>query len=1309
MMCDVMPTINEDGSNDRDSNYSGDESNFEQLMVNMLDERDKLMETLRETQETLNTTRAKLQEAELDRDAFQKQLSITQPQEYTVLTKELNHAREQILERDEEISELKAERNNTRLLLEHLECLVARHERSLRMTVVKRQAASPAGVSSEVEVLKALKSLFEHHKALDEKVRERLRVALERTTQLEEDLNLVNQELFQLREREMKRRQGDGADDDHAAGSVDGSKEISSSSSSLPSSMTSASTATTMTSTTTSSAQQQKPPATSTAEKDLPPEVQDTLVKLSTDLVSTRNKMAEQLIRIGELEELLSTAQKDLMRSQEMSAKLQRDIRESVAQKEDQESRIATLEKRYLNVQRESSCLVDVNNKLESEVVTKDSLIKQVVFSRVGCECGAMRTMSSANASGGCEGELCGWMEEKLKQLKDKLDLTEQKLQQSLPKAAALPTLEAELRQRLEALTKAEERHGSAEERMKELEMQLSEKESELTRARKREKMNEEHNMRLSSTVDKLLTESNERLQLHLKERMHALEDKNQLSLDLERSQRNLEEILAEKHALLDQIDLYKKEITSLKEQLITSRTIQHHHQQQQQQLEMSASPTPAPSYYYKPSDVMLDPSTTSIRRQQKGREMALLDDPTKINTLNEQEWERLQQAHILANVQQAFESAGNSGAVVVDGVVGGSGGVVVDDDGDAFNGGVGGGMLSPSGHTDAQTLALMLQQQLDAINNEIRLIQEEKQSTEQRAEELESKAVIGGSAAAGSGMMGASAMMVDSRWDEQQMYDRSSPILGGRLTPSPRPSLPARDYVPKYQSSNRGNVNSVGGNNNISSIDRSVNRVGGGGVGVGVGGSGGAGGLYPYSSSSPHLAMMGGSGTSPGMAGNQDFNPPTLRTLHVEHSNTLTNRSEASYRHQPFVRSMNSSHSMASQLSSTHSSQDSLHKQSKKKSGSGLKSSLGRIFSKKDKMMRKDNTMSSLSRGGGVGSPDVMGPLSHPDSSGDVMMMGSGVGGVGGGVSGNIGILESNNLLLAATGTLGRQAEFDRRKKKKNELLEEAMKASTPFSLWNGPTILWVGMPAWYVAACHANVKSGAIMSALSDQEIQQEIGISNPLHRLKLRLAIQEMVCLTSPSAPKTARTSLAFGEMNHEWIGNEWLPFLGLPQYRSFFMECLVDARMLDHLTKKDLRVQLKMVDSFHRTSLQYGLSCLKRLNYDRNELERRREEATDELKDVLVWGNDRVVRWIQSIGLKEYANNLLESGVHGALIALDETFDHNSIALALQIPTTNLQARQILEREFNNLIATACDHRNHEPRARDSSPHDFDVRA
>lgn len=55
--------------------------------------------------------------------------------------------------------------------------------------------------------------------------------------------------------------------------------------------------------------------------------------------------------------------------------------------------------------------------------------------------------------------------------------------------------------------------------------------------ARQRERMNDEHNKRLSDTVDKLLSESNERLQLHLKERMAALEEKVTCSYQSQDSQ----------------------------------------------------------------------------------------------------------------------------------------------------------------------------------------------------------------------------------------------------------------------------------------------------------------------------------------------------------------------------------------------------------------------------------------------------------------------------------------------------------------------------------------------------------------------------------------------------------------------------------------------------------------------------------------------------------------------------------------------------------------------------------------------------
>ena len=54
---------------------------------------------------------------------------------------------------------------------------------------------------------------------------------------------------------------------------------------------------------------------------------------------------------------------------------------------------------------------------------------------------------------------------------------------------------------------------------------------------------------------------------------------------------------------------------------------------------------------------------------------------------------------------------------------------------------------------------------------------------------------------------------------------------------------------------------------------------------------------------------------------------------------------------------------------------------------------------------------------------------------------------------------------------------------------------------------------------------------------------------------------------------------------------------------------------------------------------------------------------------------MIKWVNLIGLKEYSSNLQESGVHGALIALDDTFDATQMAMALQIPNQNVQVNLI----------------------------------
>lgn len=52
---------------------------------------------------------------------------------------------------------------------------------------------------------------------------------------------------------------------------------------------------------------------------------------------------------------------------------------------------------------------------------------------------------------------------------------------------------------------------------------------------------------------------------------------------------------------------------------------------------------------------------------------------------------------------------------------------------------------------------------------------------------------------------------------------------------------------------------------------------------------------------------------------------------------------------------------------------------------------------------------------------------------------------------------------------------------------------------------------------------------------------------------------------------------------------------------------------------------------------------------------------------------MIQWVESLGLADFATNLRESGVHGGVIALDSDFDHDKLALALQIPLASTEVR------------------------------------
>uniref|UniRef100_A0A4W6G545 Kazrin, periplakin interacting protein a n=1 Tax=Lates calcarifer TaxID=8187 RepID=A0A4W6G545_LATCA len=253
------------------------------------------------------------------------------------------------------------------------------------------------------------------------------------------------------------------------------------------------------------------------------------------------------------------------------------------------------------------------------------------------------------------------------------------------------------------------------------------------------------------------------------------------------------------------------------------------------------------------------------------------------------------------------------------------------------------------------------------------------------------------------------------------------------------------------------------------------------------------------------------------------------------------------------------------------------------------------------------------------------------------------------------------------------------------DRLQQVELARTTPMSQWRAGTVqAWLevvmAMPM-YIRTCSENVKSGKVLLGLTDEDLELGLGVSSLMHRRKLRLAIEDY------RDAENGRGLSKAADMDHHWVAKAWLSDVGLPQYSQAFHTHLIDGRMLNSLTRRDLERHLNITKKFHQVSLLLGIELLHLLNFDKEALQVRRVQCEHQNVDPLVWTSHRVIKWIRDIDLKEFAESLLNSGVHGAVMVLDPTFNTDAMATALGIPSNKHMVRRHLIEEMKTLIGPA----------------------
>ncbi|KAM3869976.1 liprin-beta-1b [Diretmus argenteus] len=245
-------------------------------------------------------------------------------------------------------------------------------------------------------------------------------------------------------------------------------------------------------------------------------------------------------------------------------------------------------------------------------------------------------------------------------------------------------------------------------------------------------------------------------------------------------------------------------------------------------------------------------------------------------------------------------------------------------------------------------------------------------------------------------------------------------------------------------------------------------------------------------------------------------------------------------------------------------------------------------------------------------------------------------------------------------------------------DLQHASNELDAPFARWSKDQVCsWLQEQGLglYLNMARVWISSGQTLLQASQQDLERELGIKHPLHRKKLQLALQALGSEEEDNK----------GKLDYNWV-TRWLDDIGLPQYKTQFDEGRVDGRMLHYMTVDDL-LSLKVGSVLHHLSIKRAIQVLRLNNYEPNCLRRRpSDENNISPAEISQWTNHRVMEWLRSVDLAEYAPNLRGSGVHGGLMVLEPRFNVETMALLLNIPPNKTLLRRHLATHFNLLVGS-----------------------